>query len=202
MDPDVVLLSNIESLFTQPTDPNILFRWGETTQCAGFLLLNARTQNQILSLAKGIDLAKLIKTPLIEGPPHDQFILRAINLTYPEKVGFIPREWDISYADGGWRKKKVFLKKHPEIGMIHFNGGGRKMEAFFHDHPFLFEDVFKNTTGLANYYVNMPWTWAKYFAKNQIDTGEEGYALQVNHGYYEEEEDDNDGNNNKTMNSF
>eukprot|EP00978_Attheya_sp_CCMP212_P019849 scaffold56250_cov68-Attheya_sp.AAC.1 len=34
MDPDVVLMSNIESLFTQPTDPNILFRWGETTQCA------------------------------------------------------------------------------------------------------------------------------------------------------------------------
>jgi len=76
------------------------------------------------------------------------------------------------------------------------------MHPFFQNHPFIVEDVHKKTTGLANYYVNMPWTWAKYFAKNQIDTGEEGYALQVNHGYYEKGGDDNDGNNNITTNSF
>jgi len=134
MDPDVVLMSNIESLFTGPTDPNILFQWGES-QCAGFLLLNVRKQNQILSLAKGIDFGKLIKTPLIKGPPHDQFILKAINLTYPEKVGFIPREWDISIADGIWRDKKVFVEKHPEIGMIHFNGGWESKNAPFFSKP-------------------------------------------------------------------
>lgn len=108
--------------------------------------------------------------------PGDQLIFRAMNRTYPDVVGVLPREWDISVANGykgnHWKsfplkaKEEDVLDELKYAGMMHFNGGGMSDEAYFKQHKLLTKRKYHHSFGLVQYYARMPWSWAKFIVES------------------------------------
>lgn len=174
LDPDVVLMSNIEQLWKH-LDPHALFHWG-LSMCSGFVLLNMNALPEIWDLAEKLDLRAMGTS--IRQQPNDQLIFRAINITHPERVSVLPPEWDISIADEVWRFRKTIVQNRPQVGMIHFNGGGSSKEAFFETHSFLTDETLRWTFGMANYFIRLPWSWARFTVESITSEGQ-GYPLLV-----------------------
>lgn len=105
----------------------------------------------------------------------DQKILRHFNKSYPNLVGVLPREWDIT-AKNGFRacRSCAYTKVTPEevqqdlqkCGMLHFNGGGESTTAYFESHPLL-NGGYHTTFGLAQYYVDLTWGWTRFMVESK-----------------------------------
>jgi hypothetical protein len=180
MDTDAILMANIEEVWRH-LNPDSLFHWG-ASMCAGFVLLSLDKLDLIWDLVEMLDLKAISRA--IRQNPNDQLIFRALNVTYPQNVTILPSEWDVSLADGAWRYKKghfkkTIVQKRPEMGMMHFNGARASKDAYFETHGFLTDKNLEKTWGIAHYWVRVPWTWARFMAKSQIDG--EGYMLDVDH---------------------
>jgi hypothetical protein len=109
----------------------------------------------------------------------DQLVLQAVQTEFPEVVGALREEWDISASDGPWLFNLTTLLQHrPQAGMLHFNGGGESKKAYFESHKFFLNRDSKNLWGLAKYYVDLPWSWAQFVVESQAIKGH-GYAVEV-----------------------
>jgi len=162
--------------FTQHVDQSDekVFQWGQGGQCAGFLVVNVQQLDQLWRRISSLKFADF-------GNFGDQKILRAFNKTYPELVGTLPREWDISTNNGyhSRRSKKYpehlttaeILEEIPKAGMMHFNGGGVSSKAYYKKHQLLKHDNHTETFGLVYYYVNLPWSWARFMVESQRRDG-------------------------------
>jgi hypothetical protein len=187
LDNDAILMANLQELWKDVAEhkPNALFHW-DALGCAGFVVFDNHRNNEIWDLAANYDLHNRTN-------PNDQEILRAVNISYPETVGILPSAWDVSVANEMWKFNHRLVSVRPNIGMMHFNGGkddprnAFKIQKFLaHDNPKEHSD-WTNTWHLARYYANMPWEWARYWAKSMVksdgDSGrkEEGYPIKFVH---------------------
>jgi len=173
IDTDVVILGSLEDIWQQQaaTDEDILFSWG-ARMCSGFMILRPKHETELWELYSQAPEPLLKK--IIRGRPvvDDQFLLTVVQKEFPQRVGIISPEWDISAADGSWKRDGG---KQMQAGMLHFNGGGESKVAYFEEHTFLKDPIW----GLVKYYVNMPWSWANFLLTSKLKSGEQSYSVQV-----------------------
>jgi len=53
----------------------------------------------------------------------------------------------------------------------HYNGGGGSKESYFEIHGMYKDEALAKTYGLASFYVNAPWEWAKYWVESKCRSG-------------------------------
>lgn len=135
----------------------------------------------------------------------DQFLLRSMAFTEPHLIGTLPLEWDVSANDGPWWPRNgtgLELDRPHGVGMLHFNGGGSSGASAFQSHKFLVvqgnnndnddshnnnvtttatSNPFPSTWGLAHFYNQLPWHWARYMAESKVPPNHEGYPILVQH---------------------
>jgi len=184
------------------------FMWGEE-RCAGFNVIDISKLNTFWRKVQNYDLITLRPGSNFSHPTNrtktylnaakilhqkglgDQILVRSMQITEPELLGSLPEPWDVSANNGPWWKRNgtgLDTMDRPDgVGMLHFNGGGSSQDSVFGSHPFLqnrdFDDHpqdFQTSWGLAHYYNNLPWNWARYIAASQISEGD-GYPVQVTH---------------------
>ena len=116
----------------------------------------------------------------------DQTFLTVFEYERPDAVVKLPDSWDNHLAHSLWKYKKILTQQRPEIGYIHFNGGHQSKNAWFRDEygnsTFWVGNRHKyvhDTYGLVDYYIPMPWTWARYFSASMIPKDEIGYNLTL-----------------------
>jgi hypothetical protein len=159
MDTDIVLMAPLDGLWKH-VDRNSTFQWGES-QCSGFLVLNVPKLDHIWHLVSNMDLHNASKE--LKQQKNDQLIFQAINRSHPEIVSMLPKEWDVERAKL-WRGQ---LADHrPDgVGFLHFNGGGKSKDNAFLG-GLITADKHRSGWGLANYYVRMPWPYAKFIVES------------------------------------
>lgn len=181
MDTDVVIMANLEALWelVERQQRDILFHWGEN-MCSGFVVMNLERMNKILPLAKRSSLVEAVGTEKFTF--NDQYIYRAINISYPNEVNVLPPGWDMTVTAIWQKKNQPYDKKFPNVGMLHFNGGGKSKEAYFElEHPeqsFSTKFILRDTWGNGKYYATLPWEWARYQAKSLVRPGSKGHSIQ------------------------
>lgn len=154
-------------------DSDKIFQWGRNALCSGFLVVNVQRLDELWAKVPTINLKKIGKK--MRSAPGDQLILRAVNKTYPELVGVLPRKWDITSGNGyhgSYRKsfnkasEEKVLDELKSAGMLHMNGGGKSDKAYFMHHPLLTEQTHEHSFGLLQYYARMPWSWARFIVES------------------------------------
>jgi hypothetical protein len=174
MDTDVVVMAPLDGLWKH-VDRNAMFQWGDS-RCAGFIMLNVPKLDHLWHLVSKLDLHEA--SIEMRHQYGDQLIYLALNRSHPEIVSMLPKEWDVSLANGLWRG--VLADHRPDgVGFTHFNGGGSKKEnVFLEDKIFITPDKHRSGWGLANYYIRMPWPYAKFIVESSNgDSG--GHQLLV-----------------------
>lgn len=190
MDVDVVLFASLDELWRQVNTPdNYAFQWG-ASRCAGFMVFNVQKIKSIWDCAWSLNLQNYSRTHN-DMRLHDQMVLMAVEEVCPNLAGRLSEEWDISIADGIWRLRKTIVQARPKVAMMHFNGGSSSKEAYFVKHSFIKDEdpTVQATFGLANFYVRMPWTWARYVAASQTRDGR-GYTVEIQHQHWKNETSD------------
>jgi hypothetical protein len=174
LDTDVAVIANLEGLWKH-VDPETYFQWG-ATECSGFVLLNVPKIKEIWNLVSRLNITNWSRK--LSHQYGDQLIFKAINHTFPNVVGILPPEWDVTVSSL-WAGN--LADRRPRVGMLHLNGDsrGEKFSAFLRGVMTSKKETKRNTWGLADYYVRMPWQWAKFQAENAIEG--EGHILEVRH---------------------
>jgi hypothetical protein len=175
IDPDVVVTAPLDGLWKH-VDRNATFQWGDL-KCSGFIILNVPKLDHLWHLASKLDLNKA--SVELRQAKNDQLIFRAINRSHPEIVSMLPKEWDVSLAGGLW--KGVLTESRPDgVGHMHFNGGGpSKANVFLTIKEFLTVEKHRSGWGLANYYIRMPWPYAKFIVESSKYGDSVGHQLLI-----------------------
>jgi len=180
MDTDIVTLANVGQLWketllkddTKKSDDPHLFYLGQQTGCSGLLLLQVSKLREVWQHISTFNLTQW-QTKL-KLPYGDQFLLRIINTTYPEQVGYIPDPWDVELSFM-WEEDNL---KPEGAGMLHFNGvrngNAIRDSKALKEHP--------TTWGLADYYLRLSWPWAKYLAQSKLEHSHRPTATRILHG--------------------
>jgi hypothetical protein len=115
--------------------------------------------------------------------PNDQLIFMAFNRTLPEEVVLLPDEWNVEMTSL-WRANDILDQRRNGVGMFHFNGGGASKVSYFQHEQRIIKPKYPGTWDMVEYYIKLPWPWAKYMVECMIDEegGDEGYALTIRHG--------------------
>lgn len=182
LDSDVVLLASLDDIWqrqlAEDTNKTKMYYWGEQ-RCSAFMVLRPHAMERVWE-AYGKAPMKKIQSVLRSRPVvDDQFLLQVVHRTFPEVVGTLSPEWDVSASDGPWKggKPHLLLPHRPKAGMLHFNGGRTSKEPYFKAHNYYLSDP---VWSLAKYYVDMPWTWAQFAVESHIREGQ-GYPLVVDY---------------------
>ena len=169
MDSDVVITANLEALARQ-IDPHYSYQWGES-RCAGFMILALNKLKDIWDIALTMDFANATKKDgKKKASVDDQLVFKAVEDRYRHLTGRLTPEWDISLASGAWRFQKKLPQTYPELGMMHYNGGAWSKEAYWDNSVYFNDENFKGSFGITNYYIHLPWTWARSYAKSLSGT--------------------------------
>jgi hypothetical protein len=203
LDSDVVVLANLQHLWRQ-WNPRYYFQWG-SEWCSGFMLLNRETLPDFWARIRNYDLLTLTNYTVHQAQKTvrqrglgDQFLMRSMAVTEPHLVGTLPSQWDVSANDGPWwpRRGDGLQTDRPHgIGMLHFNGGGASKDSAFASHMFLVQthnetsgtstsnssNPFPDTWGLAHYYNDLPWHFARYMAQSQVMADGQGHLISIQH---------------------
>jgi hypothetical protein len=154
------------------------YYWGKE-RCSAFMILRPHQMERVWELYGRVPVETLRKLLGSRPVADDQFVLTAVQREFPEVVGALREEWDISAQDGPWKRNPHELLLHrPQAGMLHFNGGGESKQAYFESHKFFLNGDPNNLWGLAKYYVDLPWSWAQFMVESQATEGH-GYAVEV-----------------------
>lgn len=179
LDTDVLMLNNLAEVWKY-RDNDKVFQWGERSKCSGFLLINLkRFRNDFWNLSKTLLDANKRR---IYG---DQELFRFFNNAYPHLVSYLPPEWDAHY-DTAWRdqnSRKRTLMHYPRPCFIHLNGGAKSKKSAFEVHHLVTSNKFSivTTWGIGKYYVNIPWEWARFHLKTQVNPSHEGHLIMVDY---------------------
>jgi len=182
MDTDTVVLDNFQGLLHHLLPPNnYSLRIGRKDMSSGFLIVHPPRMPAFW---------KAVQTLPNAGWVGDQALIHKVMKTFPDLVGDIPLSWTTHMSPNSY---KVYTTREdrPFSSVLHFSGlyGG----GFFHKDGTgvakhckgdCLNDVqkfvnFKSTWGLADYYVNIPWTWALAHCKSRVSLGDEGHVFQV-----------------------
>lgn len=183
MDTDVVVTANLEALANQ-MDPQYAFQWGDL-RCAGFMILTLSKLKDIWNLALTMDFSSakfaIKKNSNKMEAVSDQLVFQAVEDEYRHLAGRLTSEWDISLASGAWRFQHEIPQAYPALGMMHYNGGAWSKDAYWNNSVLYFNDEkFKGSLGITNYYIHLPWTWARSYAKS-LTTDQQRFNLQLFH---------------------
>ena len=175
MDTDVIVMSSIEALWNL-RDDTAYFQFG-TLECAGLLLLNVAKLDLLWKVidSKRPDLKRLSHE--IKQTPNDQLVVRVVKMTHPKVVSLLPPEWDIHTA-ALWRGS-LFDLRPKGVGFLHFNGGGGSNDNTFESSLFLNHAMEAKGWTMANYFIKIPWSWAKFHVENMAKTSDDGKPLVV-----------------------
>jgi lipopolysaccharide biosynthesis glycosyltransferase len=178
MDQDIVILANLGNLFSY-TNSSYLFQWSATSKPnSGFVLLHLSKFEQFWEL--------LDKLPEITHGSDQALMQMLARANNPDVIGGLPPAWD-THTGHGWFQipHKLLEKGRHEVGMLHFTGV--KARSYYLDRLEYFcrrardckKDTigFGKTWGLADYYIRLPWEWARYFGKSLVRDGKEGHSL-------------------------
>lgn len=163
LDTDVVILAHLDGIWSH-ADPNAAFQWGER-QSSGFVILNLAKLDQVWEAAGQTNIKQLSHD--IREQPGDQLLFKAVNRSNPEMVSLFPKEWDVPLANRLW---KGDLRKHRPngVGNLHFSGSASSERSVFASHKLVKSDVAESTWGLAKYYLNIEWSYAKFIVSTMI----------------------------------
>jgi len=178
MDTDIVVMADLEALWKQ-VDESSLFQWATN---GGFVLFNLDRQDEFW---KHIGEIKEITSSKKNGHIGDQRLMDMINISFPEKVAILPDEWYITLS----RLKKLGLlrKTRPDgAGMLHLNGNQKVKESSFISAVQLHDKRERSGWGLANYYIDITWPWAKFIAESHREG--EGFPIKIIYGISGDEE--------------
>jgi lipopolysaccharide biosynthesis glycosyltransferase len=182
LDTDVVMMANIESIFTHlPSGDDVLFWWGES-QCAGFLVIRTGKEHQerlweaYKSASRSLLKSLMVRSSIVS----DQHVLQVVQAVNSKLVGSLASEWDVSVVNPMWMQKphKMRQQRPNGVGMLHFNGGGTSPVSFFEaGNPVHFtKDKHWN---LARYYVDLPWSWAFHQMSSRKTARQPSHLVQV-----------------------
>lgn len=165
MDTDVMIMADVQDIWNH-RDPSKLWTWG-IDECSGFLLISTERLAELWNRTR-YELGDLEAwSKQLDQPVGDQLILRALNRTQPDLVGILPLKWDVTTTS---LYSADLLDIRPEIGMLHLNGAGMKNErSAFESSAMVMNRRHRNTWGLVDYYVRLPWSWARSMSTSQID---------------------------------
>jgi hypothetical protein len=155
MDADVVVMAPLDGLWKH-VDRNAIFQWGDRRR-AGFIVLNVPKLDNLWHLVSKLD---------VHEASGDQQLHRALNQSHPEIVSMLPKEWDVSLANGLW--SGVLADHRPDgVGHVHFNGGKESKEnVFLTNKKHVASDERRSGWGLANHCIQMPWPHAKFIVES------------------------------------
>jgi hypothetical protein len=183
IDTDTVILASLDDIWQRQlvNETNItkkLYYWGEQ-RCSAFMILRPHEMERVWDLYSQVPVETLQQVLSPRPVVDDQFLLQVVHRTFPEVVGKLSPEWDISAQDGPWKygKPHLLLPHRPKAGMLHFNGGGESKDAYFKTNKYYSKD---RLWGLAKYYVELPWTWAQFVVESQVKEGQ-GYPVVVDY---------------------
>ena len=180
MDPDAVFLVNVQEVMRHAV-PHVIFQWG-ASQCAGFVLLNLHRMDDfwinlklaVAKLKKDVDTQTFNK----QMQHGDQSMMNVVHQYFPDDVGPLPDAWDLSLTEL-WKVTSQIVEKRPRACMLHFNGGGSSKESYFEK---------QKTTTLAragyrtaNYYVELPWSWARFAGESRCAASRTCRSLSLVH---------------------
>lgn len=171
IDTDAVVTAQLDTLWVY-ANKKYMFIWGNDLRCSGFMIITVSRLKELWDLVRTPNFHKQIGHSV----PDDQLIFRTINEHYPDLVGYLPKEWDVSLADGFMWKKTLNDHRPDGVGMIHLNGGGENGKNAFDDPGNI--KLYKKDPGWgnANYYVRIPWSYAKFITES-MNGGTEGHSL-------------------------
>ena len=177
MDTDCVIMANLDGVaeFIEQK-PSALIHWGES-MTAGFMALNIQRMEEMWTIAREApmkEIAARFKQDL-----NDQLVFMAINATHPSEVDVLPMEWDMHVTARWAPQYQPFEEKTPNVGMLHFNGGSSSNIAYFKPEASGWMEKFEGTWGNARYYVNMPWSWARFIAMGNRRRRSSGFQLKM-----------------------
>lgn len=82
-----------------------------------------------------------------------------------------------------WNANEVLELRRNGVGMFCFNGGGASKASYWEKEDRLVKPKYPGTWDMVDYYVKLPWSWAKYMVECLIDEegGHGGYRLAIRH---------------------
>ena len=187
MDTDVVIMSDLGELWSHVTH-DAAFQWGGSMN-AGFVILNLQKLPLVWNVASTLDLMEISERT--DQGANDQLVFQAVNRTRPDLVQLLPKEWDVSVtslwrgglvADRDYFPFENMSPHRPDgVGMLHFNGGKSSKENVFTSGGSFLDIQKRGRYGWANanYYVRLPWAWARYLVESRRRRGEEGHRVGV-----------------------
>lgn len=171
MDTDVIVMADLEALWKH-VDESSLFQWASN---GGFVIFNLDREPEFW---EHIAAFEKITSSKKNGHIGDQRLMDMVNISFPEKVATLPDEWYVTLS----RLKKLgsLKKMRPDgAGMMHLNGNQAVTESSFIATPQLKDRSEKAGWGLANYYINIRWPWAKFIAESRQEG--DGVPIRVYH---------------------
>lgn len=159
MDTDVVMLGNLASVWNHIDEDAMITM---SLNCSGVQLINI---GKLPEFWNRVAKFNWMKEPNI----RDQELVLRVKENFGN-VTDLPPEWDLTLTRH-WRGTKMpegLLKLRPEAGIFHYNGGGKNQNAYWEGNPFI-----ENRTGgwalAPNYYVNLPWGWARFMGRSVLE---------------------------------
>lgn len=172
LDTDVIVMADLEGLWKH-VDKSSLFQWSTN---GGFVIFNLDRQNEIWQHIGDFEKVTSSKT---NGHIGDQRLMDMINISYPEKVALLPDEWYVTLS----RLKKLgpLHKSRPKgAGMLHLNGNQKVKDSSFKSTIQLRDKSEKSGWGLANFFIDITWSWAKFLAESHRDG--KGHPIKILYG--------------------
>jgi hypothetical protein len=171
LDTDVIIMADLEALWKH-VDESCQFQWASN---GGFVLFNLDREDEIW---QHIGAFKKVTSSKANGHIGDQRLMDMVNISFPEKVATLPEEWYVTLSR---LKKKGRLQKlrRDGVGMMHLNGNQAVTESSFIATPQLRQKSEKDGWGLAKYYIDISWSWAKFLAESHREG--DGFLINIIH---------------------
>jgi hypothetical protein len=55
------------------------------------------------------------------------------------------------------------------------------IDPYFNTSQYIVEKQYENSLGLGQYFVRMPWVWARFQSQSRLVSGQEGFQLKLEH---------------------
>ena len=167
LDVDVIMMSNLDDIWYH-RNPDTVFQWGEK-QSSGFIILNTHKLQHLWDSINSTTVDMYSKVWNTHERPGDQLLLRVYNVTYPQNVGRIPKEYDVPLAHNLWKANSLRKYRSDGVGNLHFSGSPNPKQSVYETHEIFKNPKHQSGWGLANYYIHLPWSYAKFIASSLIN---------------------------------
>ncbi|KAL7482469.1 hypothetical protein ACHAW6_008141 [Cyclotella cf. meneghiniana] len=173
IDTDVTILTNLEALWRiVEARPEALLHWGRGT-CSCFVVMKLSRIEEIWSIARKAPLSD-IRSAFKDHSLDDQLILISVNVTHPSLVNVLPGGFDMTLTNRWQGEHFPYHKVYPNTFMLHHNGNPDN-NAYWNSSEWI--PAHRDSWGLMEYYIHLPWSWARFFADSELRTGSSGYLI-------------------------